>query len=348
MIGAGVLGLCTGYALQSRGVEVRVYEQGVAGSGQSGGEGRLLRHWHEDERLISWAARSRALYREWGSALGVETISPDGGVTIGERAAERFAALRRAGVPARMLEASELTARIPVLAGYQGAAVLDEEGGSIHTLETIEALSGALDGRIVSGEVLGLEERGGGVVVHASSETRWFHRVILCAGRGTPALAALAGIHIPLAEHVTLRCSFRVREKAPMLASLQDPEGVYGASAYGCASADRERYAVGLSGAALQVGSLTAWREQTVAYVEHGLPGLDPEPVSVRQCWVTELPWGHDGVAVWEEGAVLAAAGHNVFKHAPGLAEALAQAAVGGVLPEELRPEAQLGRGRRG
>jgi sarcosine oxidase len=78
--------------------------------------------------------------------------------------------------------------------------------------------------------------------------------------------------------------------------------------------------------------------------VAKALPGLDPELVELRHCWVTELPWGSDGVAVWESEGALFVAGHNLFKQAPGLGRALAGAALGGELPGELRPEAQLGR----
>ena len=55
-------------------------------------------------------------------------------------------------------------------------------------------------------------------------------------------------------------------------------------------------------------------------------------------CWVTELPWGHDGLAVWEAGAVWFVAGNNLFKHAPALGRRLAGGEV-----EELRPEMRLG-----
>ena len=74
------------------------------------------------------------------------------------------------------------------------------------------------------------------------------------------------------------------------------------------------------------------------------LPGLVPEPVDVRHCWVTALPWGDDGMAAWEAGGLVVAAGNNLFKHAPALGRALAAAALGDGLREELRPEAQLGR----
>ena len=65
VVGAGIVGLCTAYALVERGIAVRVYEQSVPGNGQSGGVSRIFRHAHDDPRLIAYAVESRAVYEEW-------------------------------------------------------------------------------------------------------------------------------------------------------------------------------------------------------------------------------------------------------------------------------------------
>ena len=74
------------------------------------------------------------------------------------------------------------------------------------------------------------------------------------------------------------------------------------------------------------------------AYVAERLPGLEPRAVETRTCWVTELPWGHDGIAVWEAGALSFVAGNNLFKHAPAVGLRLAAGELG-----ELRANARLG-----
>ena len=145
VVGAGVVGLCAAYALRERGMSVRVYEPGRPGDAQSGGASRIFRHAHADPRLIAAARSSRALWREWGERLGLETVSDDGAVAIGEAVPARLAALRAdGGVPARAIDAAELTERLPVLAGYDGPAMIDEAGGSIRTEAAVAALAGAL------------------------------------------------------------------------------------------------------------------------------------------------------------------------------------------------------------
>jgi sarcosine oxidase len=95
--------------------------------------------------------------------------------------------------------------------------------------------------------------------------------------------------------------------------------------AYGDPLPGNDRYAIGLGDT------------DPADYVAEHLPGLDPRPVETRTCWVTELPWGHDALAVYELRALLFVAGNNLFKHALG--HRLAAGAV-----DELRPEARLGR----
>ena len=111
------------------------------------------------------------------------------------------------------------------------------------------------------------------------------------------------------------------------------------------------RYALGLSqtvevhedGSLLDPGELAALSERASAYVARALPRLAPDAVDYRHCWTTELPWSPDGIGVWETDSMFFVAGHNLFKHAPALGDALAEAALGGGFPDELRPEARLG-----
>ncbi|WP_238159229.1 FAD-binding oxidoreductase [Mycobacterium sp. MFM001] len=354
VIGAGIVGLATAVALTERGASVTVYERGVPGQGQSGGQSRIFRHAHDDPRLVAFAKSSRRVWDEWADRFGVELVSGDGVVAIGPTAERRLAVLHDVGgLPVRRIDAGELHDRLPILADFDGAAVLDERGGSIRTTAAIGALTAALPGALVADEVLLVRPTPDGMVeVRAGGVTAEHASVVVCAGRGTASLARGVGLALPVRTGAHVRLTYDVRgEPPPTLACLQDGSDTFGETGiYAAAEPGNRRYAVGLSnyvdapdGGLLDPAALAQLAERATRYVERALPGLDPKPVDVRHCWVTELPWGSDGVGVWEADGMYFVAGHNLFKHAPALGRALAAAATGDGLLDELRPDAKLG-----
>jgi sarcosine oxidase len=353
IIGAGIVGLATAYALREQGTTVTVYERGVPGQAQSGGEARIFRHAHDDRRLVEFACQARRVWRDWEEQFGVELLSRDGVVALGPAALRRLELMRSAGVRARTVTGEELAAHLPVLAPWNEPAVLDEDGGAIRTRACIEALTGALREHIVSDEVLAVRPTNNDTVEVRAGGTGSEHaRVVVCAGRGTAALARGAGLPLPLRQAAHVRLTFAVRDEPPeRLACLLDGSGAFGElGGYADPLPGNAQYAVGLDdtplhedGSLIEPDGLEAIAERTTAYVARVLPGLDPRPVGVRHCWVTELPWSPDAFAVWELGGLLILAGNHLFKHAPALGRALARAARGEGLAPSLHPEARLG-----
>jgi sarcosine oxidase len=356
VIGAGILGLSTAYVLLERGASVRVYESGLPGEGQSAGESRVFRHAHDDPRLVELARSSRALWDGWAERLGVELVSGDGTVGIGPAVERRLALLEKAGLPARAIGPAELAERLPILAAYEGPAMLDEAGGAIRVRAAIDALAARVGEGLVAGEAITVRPTGWGTVEVRAATARAEHAsVVVCAGRGTAALARAVGISLPVRLSAHGRVTFAVRDESEQLACLLDGSGEFGeVGAYAAAQPGNRRYSVGVAdavdaredGSLADPASLAGVADRAAAYVRRALPGLDPDPVEYVHCWVTELPWSEDALAVWEAEGILFAAGSNLFKHAPALGRALAEAALGGPLPADLRPDAYLGRPR--
>jgi sarcosine oxidase len=197
--------------------------------------------------------------------------------------------------------------------------MLDEDGGVIRTTAAIAALVRTLGAAIVADEVIEVRPDG---EVRAGGAIARHDRVIVCAGRDTATLAAGAGLDLPVRVSTHTRLTYAVREPRPLACFQDSATGAYGDPLPG-----GDRYAVGLG------------ERDPTEYVAQALPGLEPRPVDSRTCWVTELPWGHDAIAVWEAGALLFVAGNNLFKHAPALGHRIAADAL-----DDLRPEERLGR----
>jgi len=353
VVGAGIVGLATAHALAQRGVRVTVYEQSVPGNGQSGGESRIFRHSHEDPRLVSWARESRALWREWEQRSDRELVSADGVVSIGPHVRRRAELLRRGGAPARLIDGGELSLRLPLLAGWEGDALLDEEGGVIRTRSAIAMLCAELSDDIVCDEVLSVCPTAAGTVqLRAAGGMVEYERAVVCAGRGTSALARGAGVAVPVRASAHVRLAYAVRGEAPeRLACLLDGSGAFGeSSAYADPLPGNRFYAVGVDetpahpeGGLVDPAGLAAVAQRTTRYVARALPGLHPEPTQARHCWITELPWAYDAFAVWCAGGASFLVGNNLFKHAPALGRALAAQALGEDPGLALGPDARLG-----
>jgi sarcosine oxidase len=257
-------------------------------------------------------------------------------------------------VAARPIDAAELSERLPLLAGYSGPAMLDESGGSIRTGTAIRALAARLGGSLVADEVISVRSTAPGTVeVRTGGRRAEYAGVVVCAGRRTAQLARGVGLALPVRQAAHVRVTFALRGDPPArLACLQDGSGDFGETGIYAAPFDgNSSYALGLSqtidvqedGSLLDPAGLAELSERASGYVGRALPGLAPEPVAYRHCWVTELPWSPDGFAVWEADGLFFVAGHNLFKQAPALGRALAAAALGEGLASELPPEARLG-----
>jgi sarcosine oxidase len=325
VVGGGISGLSTAYALQRRGIDCVCFDAAGPGSGQSAGRTRVFRHGHDDERLIRLATRARVEWERLEGELGVRLLGREGVLIRGPNVAERAAAFAAAGVPARLVDRDEQASVLRVFEPPEDEGLLDELGGSIDVRAVIDGLVAALRDRLVSARVFEVRERGAGVELHTSEGLWSAERAVLCPGAQLHELTPGLGLEIPLRIDLHTRASFPVRDPGAPLACLQDRSGVHGETVYAAPMPDGREYAIGLG------GELEPPVDEALArltrYVERGMPGLDPVPASVRLCQTSVLPWGTDGFAVWRAGRIDLLAGANLFKFGPLLGELLADGA---------------------
>jgi len=327
VVGAGITGLSTAYALRRRGVEFVCFEAAAPGSGQSAGRTRVFRHGHDDEALVRLAVRARGEWERLEGELGVTLLGRDGVLVCGPNVAERATAFETAGVPARMVGRDEQLAALPVLQPPEDEALLDELGGSIDVRAAIDALAASVGDRLVAARVFELRARGAGVELRTSEGIWSAERAVLCLGAEIHELTSGLGLHIPLTIELHTRAAFRVREPGARLACLQDRSNAHGEIVYAAPMPDGRHYAIGLGGEEQPPADEALARLR--AYVGRGMPGLDPEPASVRLCKTSVLPSGPDAFDVWGTGAVDVLAGANLFKFGPLLGEQLAAGRAG-------------------
>ena len=335
VVGAGIVGLAAADALARAGVDVRCFEAAVPGDGQSAGRTRVFRHVHDRADLVELVSRARRGWDEWSELAGGALVG-DEGVLFSSPDAEAIAELfTAAGVAHRLVGEDEQRCLLPILAPPGGPTLYDVRGGAIRVREAVAALVDRLGERLVLDEVLALDSEGG---VETASGSSRFDRVLVCAGARTPELAGPLGIELPLEIRDHTRATFRTRGEHARLACWLDRTNAYGATVYSGPIPALGGFAVGLATEDSDpAGSVARVR----GYVERALPGLDPDPIETITRPLTILPWHPDAFAVWEAGAVLVFAGHNLFKFAPVLGDLLAEACRGRIAPELRPPDPQ-------
>lgn len=352
VVGAGIVGLSTAFALRRRGITVRIYERGEIGGGQSAGGTRIFRLNHVDRRLVALASTAREFWLDWEQQAGRELLGRSGVVVAGPTADDRLAGVLDAGGDAIRADTDAQRSVLPALAGLPQPAFIDCGGGPIWTDAALGWLAGSLRDMLTRSEVLALTRSESGATEVLTPHGVELHRlVIVAAGQDTARIAATTGVIVPVEQRLHARGTFALRRRSEeTLAALQDSTGHYGHNVYGSPLPDGEHYAIGLSGDegeldpdANALSEIRAVREGLVAYVERAMPGLDPDPIGWVNCWVTRLPWGSDAVAGYTDGANLFIAGNNLFKHAPALGELLAAAAQEHDFPADLSHSRRLG-----
>jgi sarcosine oxidase len=150
VIGAGVMGLATGWALERRGVETVVYEQFEVGNdrGSSHGRSRIFRLAYVEDHYVRLAQESLGLWRELEAETGETVLELPGLVEIVRTLEESTAhTLERCGVAWERLEREEAERRYPIRVPEGSFAVVQPEAGIARADRALRAFARELDVR---------------------------------------------------------------------------------------------------------------------------------------------------------------------------------------------------------
>jgi sarcosine oxidase len=146
IVGGGLLGLSTAYALRGR-RDVVVLEQDVVGHARGGSHGptRIFRLGYAERRYVEMAMRAAELWRALEADAEMQLLHPTPQLTFGPGADAVFAALSAAGAPVGRISARAIGEQYPAFAG-RGDAVLETGSAVIaadRTLTALQTVAGA-------------------------------------------------------------------------------------------------------------------------------------------------------------------------------------------------------------
>ena len=150
MIGAGVMGLATGWALKRRGLEPVVYEQFEVGNdrGSSHGRSRIFRLAYAEDHYVRLAQEALGLWRELEAESGETILELPGLVEIVQTLEESTAeTLERCGVTWERLDREEAERRYPIRVPEGSFVVVQPEAGIARADKALAAFARELDVR---------------------------------------------------------------------------------------------------------------------------------------------------------------------------------------------------------
>jgi sarcosine oxidase len=361
IVGAGLAGAASAWALARRDVPVLLLEQFEPGHarGSSHGSARIVRRGYRDGLYVRLTGRAFELWQELEAASGRTLLRMLGGLDFGARRDVPTVArlLAEAGVPHEVLPAREAELRWPGME-FEGEVVFHPQGGTVDAAGAVETFvaEAARHGAQVryATQVASLADDG---VVLADGSRVPARAVVATAGAWIGPL--LSGrLHLPPLV-VTQQQIFHFPRRdvdAPAWPSvIHEPAGhpVYhlAGGRDGGPGDDRKigEHDAGVATTAdSRDGVVSAVaRHRAVEYVHRWLPGLEPTPRAESTCLYTETP-SEDFILdrVGELVVCSPCSGHGA-KFAPLIGELVADLVTGtSEVPERFRLAAHLS-GRR-
>jgi sarcosine oxidase len=334
VIGAGVVGMAVTGVLVARAFDVTCYERSAVLMGErSAGSSRIFRLAHRTESLVRLAQRAWAGYALWEQRAGARMIGGQGCALSVADWQMWASAMAAADVPVDVVDGPSARLRVPAVKPPQ-VALVDRAGGVIDA-NAVRAHLTAVAGPVVVREpVYAIENRRSVVSVFSRAGRGEFDAVLIAAGAGTAPLAEQVGICLPSALAHHIRFTFPIADDVDWQCWIDKP--AEGLSTYQHQTGPG-RWAVGGSVdptlVAWEAGRDSATDASRAVITQYVRRRLVAVPTVVDSLYCTTVPNLGDGVSVHRGGSVLAVSGENLFKLAPVLGDALADACLTGATP---------------
>ncbi|CAN5778883.1 N-methyl-L-tryptophan oxidase [soil metagenome] len=335
VVGAGVMGAATAYALALRGIEVTLVEQFSVGHtrGSSHGRSRIFRLSYPDPMYVAMAQEAMPLWRRLERAAREPLMLVTGGFDLGAEIEANARSLAECGAPFELLSGREAAERCPLVAFPPDCEVLYQRDGAVVLADrALRAFLNAARGRgahvVEKARVDGIAERAERVEVTVGSERLSADLVVLTTGAWAPRLLADLGIeHVLRPTRETVSYFHHDAAPLPALAAWGNP-AVYALQAPGEGLKAGEHSAGTVASpdedGAPDEGSVARVSE----WVRRWWPGADPSPHRSETCFYTNTPDEH--FLLERHGRVVVGSpcsGHG-FKFAPLTGERLADLAL--------------------
>lgn len=354
VIGGGLVGAATAWALATTGREVALFERYAPGHthGASHGASRIFRHTYLEADYVRLAAAAFAGWRELESQSGSQVLTLTGGITHGTTDFAGYrAALGAQGIRTEVLSAAEAAERWPGLRFTTDVLLEPDTAGRVNADAAVAAFHEVAAGYGAAvhhnTKVESLELRpataGGGVLIHTADQTFQARHVVVAGGAWSSSL--LRQVVPELLDQVPLRVTqeqpahFQLRAGAPAEDSWPSfvhqfepsdrfPSGVYGMATPG------EGIKAGFHAVGPEVTdpdnrpALNGKQVQQLQdYVATWIPGVDPQQFEAISCTYTLTP--SENFLLRRRGPITVGAGFSGhgFKFGPALGRLLAQVA---------------------
>jgi sarcosine oxidase len=216
VVGAGILGLSTAWALSCRGCDVLVLEADETGHARSGSKGsaRIFRLSYPDPLYVRMALEALKLWRSLEAESGESLLQVTGQLSFGEGLDTLADAMGRAGAPYLELSPSEARGRFPHLS-TGGPALFEECSGVLVADACLRALTGLAQFEVRPRCPVGMVEdrHDHATVVLSSGESLSADIVVNCAGPA--AMAIMDGVRVRILAQPSLQQVIYLEPRRP-------------------------------------------------------------------------------------------------------------------------------------